>query len=124
MTTRGKVLIEDNVFDNMWMSSIYISGDSDSWFESSMSRDVTIRGSTFIHPSYYAGNPMPTIWFDPTAGGNDPAQAGHHNVTVENNTFLIGQASVLTAKSVADATFSNKTIRKYDASSSLKTTAS
>ncbi|WP_195838147.1 DUF1349 domain-containing protein [Bifidobacterium tsurumiense] len=124
VTTRGKVLIEDNVFDNMWISSIYISGDSNSWLESSMSRDVTIRGNTFIRPSYYAGNPMPTIWFDPTADGNDPAQAEHHNVTIENNTFPIGQASILTAKNVADTTFSNNMNRKYDASSSLTTTAS
>ncbi|MDE5618335.1 MAG: right-handed parallel beta-helix repeat-containing protein, partial [Clostridia bacterium] len=48
VTTRGKVLIENNVFDNTQMSGVLISNDAKSWYESGPVKDVTIRGNKFI----------------------------------------------------------------------------
>ena len=50
-TQRRKVLIENNVFQNMAMASIFLSNDSNEWYESGPIRDLTIRGNTFLCPS-------------------------------------------------------------------------
>src|SRR5690606_12993161 len=62
VTTRKPVLVEDNTFDQMGMASIYVSADARSWYESSVVRDLTIRGNTFTRAQ------SPVIWFDPTSG--------------------------------------------------------
>lgn len=47
LTTSGKVLVEDNRFDNTSMHSVLIADDAKNWYESGMVRDVTIRGNYF-----------------------------------------------------------------------------
>jgi len=47
ITTRGKVVVEDNDFDNLIMPSILFSDDAKSWYESGPCRDVTIRNNRF-----------------------------------------------------------------------------
>jgi len=46
-TTRKKVLIENNIFRNMAMESIFISNDSNAWYESGPVKDMTIRNNVF-----------------------------------------------------------------------------
>ena len=46
-TTRKKVVIEDNIFRNMNMSSIFVSDDANGWYESGYCRDITIRNNVF-----------------------------------------------------------------------------
>ena len=48
VTTRKKVVIEDNTFYRMQMSAILIADDARSWFESGPVTDVTIRRNKFI----------------------------------------------------------------------------
>ena len=43
-TTRKPVIIEDNIFGNMTMASIYLSNDADYWYESGPIRNMTIKG--------------------------------------------------------------------------------
>ena len=51
-TTRKPVIIEENIFDNMAMSSIYLSNDADDWYESGPIRNLTIRNNEFyIRPT-------------------------------------------------------------------------
>lgn len=45
ITTRGKVNIENNHFVSTTMSSILLSDDAKSWYESGMCRDVTIKNN-------------------------------------------------------------------------------
>lgn len=47
VTTRGKVLIEDNDFENLIMPAVLCSDDARSWFESGRCEDVTIRNNRF-----------------------------------------------------------------------------
>lgn len=47
VTTRGKVVIENNKFLNSTMASILLSDDAKSWYESGPCYDVTIKGNYF-----------------------------------------------------------------------------
>ncbi|MDO4792066.1 MAG: right-handed parallel beta-helix repeat-containing protein [Buchananella hordeovulneris] len=118
MTTRRPVLIENNVFDQMEMASIYVSGDSKTWYESAVVSDFTIRGNTFLRQSKDTyNNPAPVIFFEPMAGGTNPALAAHKNVLIEDNTFLVNDRTILDAKSVNGLTFRNNKIMRYEESS-------
>ncbi|WP_185696244.1 cell wall-binding repeat-containing protein [Buchananella hordeovulneris] len=114
MTTRRPVLIENNIFDQMEMASIYVSADSNNWYESSVVRDFTVRNNLFIRPGIQAHNPQPVIFFEPLAGGTDPAKAAHAGVKIEDNTFLVTDRTVLDAKSVNGLSFKNNKIMRYE----------
>lgn len=47
ITTRGKVLVENNDFDNTDMAAMLFSDDAKSWYESGRCEDVTIRRNRF-----------------------------------------------------------------------------
>ncbi len=49
LTTRGKVIVENNRFISTSMSGILLSDDAKSWYESGMCRDVTIQNNTFAY---------------------------------------------------------------------------
>ncbi|MFI6761138.1 discoidin domain-containing protein [Micromonospora sp. NPDC050417] len=108
VTTRKPVLITGNHFDAMSMSSIYISSDAYQWYESGPVADVTIRKNSFTRP---AG---PVIFVEPTNRLIDPAKPVHHNISVESNTFDIGDVTVVNAKSVAGFGFTRNTVRRLD----------
>lgn len=93
-TTRKKVLIEGNTFKNMSMATIFLSNDSDEWYESGPIRDMTIRDNVFYIRSIgrtwwdYA----PPVYIHPvTANGGLPSEDNpiHKNITIEENTFYM-----------------------------------
>lgn len=81
ITTRGKVLIADNVFHRMQMSGILISNDAMSWYESGPVRDVTIRNNTFYECGY------PVINISPENKENN--KAVHQNIRIVDNKFIL-----------------------------------
>ncbi len=85
VTTRGKVLIENNRFLNTGMSGISIADDAASWYESGPVRDVTIRGNAFMNCDGYAVLVIPEV-------KNYEAPI-HENILVENNLFCGGAES-------------------------------
>lgn len=110
-TQRRKVLIENNVFQNMAMASIFLSNDSNEWYESGPIRDLTIRGNTFyVRP---AGQTewkyKPAVYIHPEVkGGSSKLSADtpvHRNITIEENTFYMGHDSVVRAEGVAGLIF-------------------
>lgn len=110
-TMRKKVLIENNVFQNMAMASIFLSNDSNHWYESGPIRDLTIRGNTFyIRP---AGQTewkyKPAVYIHPVVkGGSSKLSAGmpvHRNITIEDNTFYMGHDGVVRAEGVEGLAF-------------------
>lgn len=110
-TQRRKVLIENNVFQNMAMASIFLSNDSNEWYESGPIRDLTIRGNTFyIRP---AGQTewkyKPAVYIHPEVkGGTSKLSADtpvHRNITIEENIFHMGHDGVVRAEGVAGLTF-------------------
>lgn len=51
VTTKGKVLIENNYFSSQ-MHGILIEGDNNKWYESGAVEDVIIRNNTFVNIGY------------------------------------------------------------------------
>lgn len=92
VSTRRKVIIEDNTFFRMQMSGILIADDARSWFESGMVRDVTIRNNDFIE----CGGPM--IFIAPENDRNEGYV--HRNITIANNRFRLTGTDAISAKSV------------------------
>lgn len=92
VSTRRKVLIEDNTFFRMQMSGILIADDARSWFESGMARDVTIRNNNFIE----CGGPV--IFIAPENDRNEGSV--HRNITITNNRFRLTGTDAISAKSV------------------------
>lgn len=89
-TTRGKVEITDNMFDNMGMAAIYISNDAQGWYESGRTTDVTIKGNTFIVNPLTAG--AAGIFVQPTNGNVNGIV--HKNMKIEDNTFFMAQSKM------------------------------
>lgn len=108
VTIRKPVLITGNRFDGMSMASIYVSADAYQWYESGPVADLTIRGNTFSRPS------GPVIFVEPTNQVIDPATPVHHNISVEHNSFAIGDVTVVNAKSVGGFTFTGNMVRRLD----------
>lgn len=79
ITTRGKVLIEDNNFDCLTMPALLFSGDARNWFESGLCKDVTIRNNRFNKCCSYYIQILPE---------NSPKRnAVHGRFLIEGNTF-------------------------------------
>ena len=79
LTTRGKTNIENNHFYSTTMSGILLSDDADSWFESGMCLDMTIKNNIF---DYCGEN---GILIKPENKKYEGAV--HKNITIEGNTF-------------------------------------
>ena len=113
ITTRGKVMIEDNQFIKTHMSAILISDDANSWYESGYVRDVTIKNNAFI----YCGSPVINI--HPENSSNHKENPVHKNISITGNTFKLSKGLLLSAKSTGNITLSNNLI-EGDKTSKLK----
>ncbi|WP_044296133.1 InlB B-repeat-containing protein [Robinsoniella peoriensis] len=114
-TTRNPVLIEDNTFLNMSMASIYLSNDSDEWYESGPIRDMTIRNNTFYIKNIgrTSWEYAPAVYIHPvTKGGGLPSEDNpiHKNILIEGNTFHMDTDTVVKAESVENLTIRNNKI--------------
>lgn len=116
VTTRQPVLIENNTFDGMGMSSIFISNDAQNWRESGRTENVTIKNNVFTRGKDNA------IFVEPT-NPNGSAQAIHKNMTIEGNTFYMEDKHVLNAKSVDNLTFKNNKIYRQEPNATVNVTA-
>ncbi|MGL5381108.1 NPCBM/NEW2 domain-containing protein [Clostridium sp.] len=108
VTTRKPVLIENNYFDGMGMSSIFISSDAHQWYESGPTNNVTIKNNIFDRS---AG---PVIDFGPTNQVYNENNPVHNNIVIEDNIFNINNTTVLKGKSVGNLEFKNNTINRYN----------
>lgn len=118
-TTRGKVCIENNIFDGMSMASIFLSNDSNEWYESGPIRDMTIRGNTF-----YVCKAPQKEWADKggvfihpvTKGGKLPGWQTpvHKNITIEKNVFYMEHDKAVKAESVENLTIRQNRILRYE----------
>jgi hypothetical protein len=108
VTTRRKVVIEDNLFYHTGMYPILIADDASSWFESGAVEDVVIRRNTFDGCGYNSGSGAICI-----APENHELVAGntvHRNIRISKNTFKMRKEGVLEARSVDDLEFTNNKI--------------
>ena len=107
MTTRRKVVIEDNTFHRMQMSGILIADDARSWYESGPVKDVTIRNNRFLE----CATPVIFIWPE-----NDKNQGCvHRNIRIENNFFRLNKGTdAIVAKSVEGLTVTGNSFQGVD----------
>lgn len=104
ITTRGKVIIENNEFLKTHMSGILIADDANSWFESGYVKDVTISNNKFID----CGSPI--IRVHPENSEIVASDPVHKNIQIINNKFILDKQIVFSAKSTGNIKFLNNII--------------
>jgi len=116
ITTRRRVLVEDNEFLGTHMSAILVEDDARGWYESGCVRDMTIRRNKFLR----CGEPV--IHINPrNTVANDSV---HRNIRIENNQFVLrGATSVKTRSTKGLQVIGNKIYsdRQTDGGSSMQT---
>jgi hypothetical protein len=113
VTTPGKVVIEDNVFESSG-SAILIAGDANGWFESGAVKDVVIRNNLFndacMTSVYQFCEAIISIYPEiPQMNINKPF---HRNIRIEKNTFNPFDYPVLYAKSAEGLFFNDNIIKR------------
>lgn len=103
ISTRRKVLVEDNSFLATHMSAILIAQDARSWFESGCVRDIMIRNNRFIR----CGEPV--VHIDPS--NNAPNSSVHRNIRIENNEFELRGSTAVQANSTTGLRVTGNTFR-------------
>jgi len=84
LTTRGKVVVENNTFFRTSMSPILVEDDARGWFESGIVRDMTLRNNTFIDCAEPAVRISPSV--------SDKSEPTHKNIRVLYNKFYLKDA--------------------------------
>lgn len=79
VTTRGKVVIENNLLSNFTMAGVLLSDDAKSWYESGACHNVTVRNNVFEDFS------AEYITVLPENAKN--INCVHKNIKIENNKF-------------------------------------
>jgi hypothetical protein len=113
VTTRKKIAITDNTFDQMIMSAILVADDAISWYESGPVRDVLISNNHFIDCGEHVVRIMPE------SDIKDSYKPIHSNICVENNTFELSNRNIFAAKSVQGLKFINNTIKRKNSDLNL-----
>jgi len=114
VTTRKKVVIENNLFYRTGMHAILIADDATSWYESGPVTDVTIRNNQFVECGY---NSLPDSYAINIAPENHQPVKDyyvHSNINIKNNTFKVFAPPVLAARSTNGLVFKNNTIVATD----------
>ena len=115
-TTPHPVLVEGNHFDHSSGSAILLAGDAQGWYESGRCLDVCIRNNTFEHnlTALYQFTHA-VISLCPEVRELDKQQTRyHHNVRIEDNTFITHRVPLLYAVSASDVSFRNNKITYTD----------
>lgn len=112
-STPKKVIVENNLFDHTHGSAILLAGDANGWFETGMSKNVSIRKNTFINAltgSYQFTNAIISIYPEIPDLENQKAFF-HKNVVIENNIFETFDRPLVYAKSIDGLIFKKNTIK-------------
>lgn len=113
VTTRRKVIIEDNSFYRVGMHAILIADDALSWYESGPVKDVTIRRNTFTGCGHNILPDACVIAIAPESHQLTDIPV-HYNIGIVNNQFLLLGAGVVTARSVSGLIIADNTIKGGD----------
>ncbi|WP_426357106.1 right-handed parallel beta-helix repeat-containing protein [Pseudocolwellia sp. HL-MZ19] len=110
ITTKGKVLIENNYF-NSQMHGILIEGDNKKWYESGAVQDVTIRNNTFDNIGFSGKDAYP-LFAAPMLTPQQRIGEGqyHKNITFTGNTIHSFNGLMVHALSVDGLTVADNTI--------------
>lgn len=103
ITTRGKVVVENNRFLNSSMSAILIADDAKNWYESGMVLDAEIRNN------YFGQCYEEFVKILPENGKNTVPV--HHNIRITGNTFDSDSDKGIYIKCAKDVTVTGNTIK-------------
>ncbi len=111
VTTKGKVLIEDNYFSSQ-MHGILIEGDNNKWYESGAVEDIVIRNNTFEDIGYAKDQRYP-LMASPLFTREQRMGDGHYhrNIRFTGNTIKSFNGLIASARSVEGLTLSNNTVQ-------------
>lgn len=109
ITTRGKVVVENNVFERAG-AAIRISGDANFWYESGCVRDVTIKNNTFIDCNANARWGSAVIDIAPQV--LKPTGPVHSGIRIENNLFKTFDIPLLWAYCAENVIFANNRVER------------
>lgn len=114
VTTKGKVLIENNYFNNQ-MHGILIEGDNKSWYESGAVEDVIIRSNTFVNTGF-SGKPHYPLFVSPMLTSEQRIGEGyyHKNVQFIDNNIRSFNGLLVHSKSVDGLIVSGNTLTFSD----------
>ena len=96
ITTRGRVLVENNTFHRPAMAGILIEDDASGWFESGPVRDMLIRNNRFVRCG---------IAITPHTKSDKSGDWVHENIGIEDNVFSEG--GHISARNVKGLTLTN-----------------
>ena len=87
-TTRGKVLIENNKFRNLWGPALLLEDDCNFWFESGYTTEVVFRNN-YVEGCEYAGmwENAPVIRYTPKVMDENSKEFVHGRLVVSGNKF-------------------------------------
>ncbi len=103
ITTRGKVLVENNHFMSTEMDGVLFSNDAKNWYESGRVLDATIRGNRFD----YCGGCYAEIL--PENGGT--GSIVHGKFLIEDNDFNSSVGGGINAKGAQSLTIRNNKVK-------------
>ncbi len=106
VSTRRKVLIEDNLFFRMQMSAVLIADDARGWYESGPVSDVTIHRNRFVE----CGEPVIHI----APENREYGGAVHRNILVQDNHFQLKGNLLMNARSTDGITVKGNLIGMPD----------
>ncbi len=87
-TTRGKVVIQNNIFKDVWGPALLIEDDCNFWFESGYTTEVIFRNNIVDNCDYrkmYEGSPV--IKYSPKVMNENSKEYVHDSLIIENNEF-------------------------------------
>jgi len=109
VTTRGKAVIENNVFQRTNNSAIAVADDAASWYESGMVKNLVIRNNKFN----LCGGPV--VLVSPENTQNSVTKV-HNNIEVTGNEFILQSTDAVYAKSAANIRVVNNSFKVIGAS--------
>ncbi len=99
VTTRGKILIENNKFLNTGMSGIYVANDALTWHESGRVNSMMIRGNAFMNCEENSILILPE--------NRRFQDFVHENIYIENNLFVLNGIPALNVNSTKNVVMKN-----------------
>ena len=108
ITSGGKVVIENNLFERPSSASILIEGDNHFWYESGGVEDVTIRNNKFVAQA----PATPVFKLGPMQPGEKRSLPPyHHNIRILDNDIEVADPMILEAARVDGLEFSGNKVR-------------
>jgi hypothetical protein len=110
ITTKGKVLLEDNYFSSQ-MKGILIEGDNKYWYESGAVEDVTIRRNVFENVGFGGGTRGYALYAAPMFQKGQRMGEGryHRNINFVDNTIKSFNKQFVFARSIDGLIISGNT---------------